>query len=379
MRPGLLRSGTQGEIDLSRVESYLTDLWRRMKEERAEGVTLDRVRVINLIVYGEDPSVVERAERLAGVLPARHPGRIVAVHLDPRRPGLRIEAGVAAHCVREVIARREVCGELITLDAPAATRRYVANAVAGLLVSDLPVALWWTGAPAAEDELFDDLTHELSDVVIVDSASGGGSGSAVRELADWAAGEHRHAQLGDLAWARLLPWRQVIAEFFDQQHTRTLVGDIRDVRITVAADSAPAEALLLAGWIASRLRWWLYGAIRAGAGLQLTYRSQPGERKVTITSDDNNTSRSLVAVELTAGAGDAPYRFEVHRGHDITVVHGHVTDPQGIRTARTAGLAEPEEETLVADLLDERMTDHVYEAALSAAADVVRALEPERP
>ncbi|MBI2761901.1 MAG: glucose-6-phosphate dehydrogenase assembly protein OpcA [Chloroflexi bacterium] len=376
MRPGLLRSGTQGEIDLSRVESYLTDLWRRMREDRAEGVALDRVRVLNLIVYGEDPSVVDRAERLAGVLPARHPGRIVAIHLDPRRPGQRIEAGVAAHCVREVIARREVCGELITLDAPAETRRYVANAVAGLLVSDLPVALWWTGRPAPEDDLFREMTRELSDVVIVDSSAGGAAGATIRGLADWLSGEHRHALLGDLAWARLLPWRQVVAEFFDQQHTRALVSDIRDVRITVSEEAPPAEALLLTGWLASRLRWWLHGVTRSDVGLQLTYRSQAGEHKVALAIGDGSAPAGLVAVELTAGSSATPYRFEVHRGHDITVIHGHVTAPDGVRTPRTAGLAEPEDETLVADLLDQRMTDHVYEAALSAAAEVARALEP---
>jgi hypothetical protein len=72
--------------------------------------------------------------------------------------------------------------------------------------------------------------------------------------------------------------------------------------------------------------------------------------------------------------GSEAFGFEVHRGHDVNVVHTHVTPPGGPRSARTTGLPEPRDEALVARLLNASLPDPLYRAALDRAAQIAGAL-----
>ena len=58
----------------------------------------------------------------------------------------------------------------------------------------------------------------------------------------------------DLAWLRSTPWRERIATLFDQPSRRPRLREIAQLRIRNVAESG-AAALLLCGWLTSRLRW----------------------------------------------------------------------------------------------------------------------------
>src|SRR5204862_6409631 len=63
-----------------------------------------------------------------------------------------------------------------------------------------------------------------------------------------------HAYVVDLAWLRSTPWRERVAAAFDPPRRR---GEL-DALTAVAVRHHPAStvaALLLAGWLASRLGW----------------------------------------------------------------------------------------------------------------------------
>ena len=63
----------------------------------------------------------------------------------------------------------------------------------------------------------------------------------------------RGAPLGDLAWARIFPWQSLAAECLDLPNLREHRGNIRKARV-VCAGAVGAEGLLLAGWMASRIK-----------------------------------------------------------------------------------------------------------------------------
>src|SRR5207245_2138248 len=63
-----------------------------------------------------------------------------------------------------------------------------------------------------------------------------------------------------LDWARLTPWRELVAQCFDSVETRPYLDRLTEVQIEYEDLSNGArvqrgQSLLLAGWLASRLGW----------------------------------------------------------------------------------------------------------------------------
>jgi glucose-6-phosphate dehydrogenase assembly protein OpcA len=80
--------------------------------------------------------------------------------------------------------------------------------------------------------------------------------------------ELRSAYVVDLAWLRTTPWRERLAASFDPPARRRSLAAIEGFTIRHQASST-ASALLLAGWLASRLHWDTRPLASAnGAGLR---------------------------------------------------------------------------------------------------------------
>src|SRR5437773_1322735 len=125
-----------------------------------------------------------------------------------------------------------------------------------LLVPDLPVFLWWTGTPPSDGRHVDDLVT-LADRLIVDSADFARADLTLPEVARLA---RFRVGITDLNWARLTDWRELIAQFFDVPAWRPFLNGITGIRAGFAVDMDgrdihPSQALLLLGWLASRLAW----------------------------------------------------------------------------------------------------------------------------
>src|SRR5207248_3049523 len=141
--------------------------------------------------------------------------------------------------------------------------------------------------------------------------------------------------------------------------------------VVSADEPRAAGALLLCGWLAARLRWRIETVEPERGGLRARFRDGAGTVEALLRRGGDGVAEGRpVEVRLSAGSGERAYAFEAHRGHDTTVVHGHVQAIGQARTARTAGVPEREDTTLVADLLDERASDPVYAAALERAAEL---------
>jgi len=71
--------------------------------------------------------------------------------------------------------------------------------------------------------------------------------------------------LRDLAWMRLRPWQDMIANFFDDP---ALLGELFSIRRLHIASGSDSEAFYLAGWLASRLDWQRPAATRSPTGTE---------------------------------------------------------------------------------------------------------------
>jgi glucose-6-phosphate dehydrogenase assembly protein OpcA len=115
-----------------------------------------------------------------------------------------------------------------------------------VLVSELPTVVW---APHGHD----DAVHALSgmiDVMLLDSDDVGDPAAAIDRAAD----ALRSSYVVDLAWLRTTPWRERLAASFDPPDRLPYLQRLGGLTVR-HRETSTASALLLAGWLASRLHW----------------------------------------------------------------------------------------------------------------------------
>ncbi|HEV2072333.1 MAG TPA: glucose-6-phosphate dehydrogenase assembly protein OpcA, partial [Thermomicrobiales bacterium] len=145
--------------------------------------------------------------------------------------------------------------------------------------------LWWPSGDFANSPVFQDLV-EIVDRLIVDSAQLGNDASALAQLRTLLDDED-DPWVGDFTWLRLQPWRQLVAQFFDPQEVQPALETIAQVNIAYTPTredrgSGLAAALLMVGWLASRLNWEVLEPLeqRKAGGWTTPLRSGNSDKKV---------------------------------------------------------------------------------------------------
>jgi glucose-6-phosphate dehydrogenase assembly protein OpcA len=245
------------------------------------------IATMNFIVYVENERyrdwVRERAQRIAD----KHPSRMIVLDAVKGERGARIVAGGAERRESSSVFRERVD---LGIDGVRAAQRV--HLVQALLARDIPCVLWWAADRLFSSETFKGLLAIVQHVIL-DSSGTGKDPDAIREFANFFA-DRRDVLLGDLAWMRLDPWRDVVAQFFDDPGLRQELFSLRKVRIASGSDS---EALYLGCWLASRLGWDVAdgSSFRDRAGVTIPFeRAREGEirrvRRVVLESTTSTYS-----------------------------------------------------------------------------------------
>jgi glucose-6-phosphate dehydrogenase assembly protein OpcA len=157
-----------------------------------------------------------------------------------------------------------------------------------LAISDLPLFLRWRGEPPFGEPHWEQLV-EIADRVVVDSSEW--EELRYRELA----GIFEHAAVSDIEWARTFEWRVKLAGCWPE---------IRDQEIRVRGPRA--EAALLRGWLASRLRRTIRPVEPAG---ELSVRL--GGEELRPPGEPEHSSSELLSAELDRFGRDRVYEDAV--------------------------------------------------------------------
>jgi len=357
-----LRLDETFDLDAGRIEAALRTLWQEAAEQ-SDGMPVARVQVMNLIVYTEDATGLGFIEEVLSLLPERHPCRVVVLEVDADQPR-PLSATVSARCLINPLGGRKVCAEEIRIQAGTDTRATLVDALRPLLVTDLPVVLWWTGRPRPADPVFRRFGAELVDRVLVDSALFRDPGAGLLALARWKDDARVRATVADLAWERVRPWRHLLAQTVDPPEARTRLPLLSDVSIGHAGDGAPPEeALLLAGWLAASLRWIPEDSPAHG---RVTLRA--GARAVTLRFEPTAvTPGPLHHVRLGAADGTTySVRAADQSGLGICTVEG----PDTARMERMVPFTHREPAQVALAAIGRPGHDPVYAAALAAAAEI---------
>ena len=354
-------------VDVQAIDAALERLREKAADAApAEGAALGaRTSVLTLVAYALDADAARRAGETIAALPEYHPSRSIVVLVQPSDGEPAIDARLSAHCHIAPGLEGQVCFEDVELTVGGRAARHLHSVVLPLLVPDLPVYSWWSGDLLGDLHILDEVL-DASDRFIVDSTRFSDARLGLPCLASLA--QRTATAVSDLNWARLSPWRRLIAQFFDSPSLQPYLGGLTAVDIEHAAGSA-AQSLLLTGWLASRLGWQPEGAdneayrLRSAAGsVRVSLRARP--------SPDGEPG-SLLAVRLAASRSGSEATFSIRRSEPQQVTIKIEAPEDGLeRAVRLAGGSDPE---MLARELEEPGRDPSYEEALAMAAALLDA------
>jgi glucose-6-phosphate dehydrogenase assembly protein OpcA len=315
-------------------------------------------RVLNLVCVVDKQYSGEIANRLRRV-GRYHPSRTIVCSVDPGRTTLDAVATISAPSeVRD--GDIGLLRETIVVECGQRHLKHLDRIVDPLVVTDLLTCVW---APHGHAEAVDALL-DLSQIVLLDSV----------DEPDPADALHRARQLSekvyvvDLAWLRSTPWRERIAATFDPDTVRPELRTIDGVTIRHHPDSA-ASAVLLIGWLASRLDWTV-GPLMSGRGgvLEGKVHARRQDVKVRLEPDARLHVRGLAGLTLSTASGRT---YSLDRGPGG--LRAHFQNKRGEQRDWTIlGASRGEAGILGEGIRQALLRDGTYTPALAAANDLLR-------
>ena len=415
-------------LDVEVVERQLAELWQETAGDTDDEVAVLRARVANLLVFVAHESLLEEVDSLMLDVTMVHPSRALIMLGEADTPDQDIEMFVTSLCQTDKrTGAKRLCGEVVILKARGKFIVELPSASLPLLVSDLTTFLWWRNEFQIEDKVFRSLLQG-SDRLVIDSDEFANPLQDLLEI-DRLFSQDQRVGVSDLNWARLTLWRGLLADFYDVPAYQTLLDEIDHVRIdyvspAVQPETVAPQALLLAGWLASRLGWKLLSETpekndatisfkfsRTDRGSELgssptvsegadrgssptpespagqpgwggTVREGAGDREITL--ELNRVPRAkhkpgrLVEVELRTN-GLEPASFSVKRSADNL----HVLAEANIGTDIQRGRVLPVRNRSLAHLLSREMeiltNDNLYQQALTVATTLIDSFNVLRP
>lgn len=317
VEPAVLNSWSGEDVSVKEVLDALDEL------RRPEQLPATRRTVLTLVVVAGGEEGAAWADRAVLELGGRHPARTLTLLPAPDAPpGLDADVQLLGG----ETDGRKVWFEHVELEVRGPAAHHLDSLIEPFTVADLPVVVWFLGRLPAED----DPLLSAADLVLLDSREFGDV-DCFRTVA--ALGESRPVL--DLSWARLLPWRSLLASLFDAPDYAPFLDGVRSVR--VRGRTGPRH--LLAAWIASRLALsahivHLEEAEHVGIELVAEHDGRRGEFSVVRPDDD----RTVLAVARVEG---------------------------GPETRSTASLTDASPSWGLTEALGQMGPDEVYEAALA--------------
>jgi glucose-6-phosphate dehydrogenase assembly protein OpcA len=356
------------QVEVSAIEDALTQLWT--SSGGGARATM-HTYVLNLIIFAGSRIDREEIEAVAARVGASHPARTIILYTSAST-GSRLDAWVSAQ-VEYPGADERTGSEQITLEAAGESVRQLPGAILPHLIPDIPVVLWWPGEGVFAHPIFMQLM-DASDQLVIDTGAYPDPLTMLPMLQTTMTEEYPGIAFLDVTWARMTPWRELTAQFFDSSQTRPYLDGVDRVIVTYAlgadGEVRPEQGLLYASWLVSRLGWETIPNLRRlGRQALLVVRREdvPVTIELSALRAEDLPAGSLLTTTLMAQHKDSTAAFTIQRADDRE--HAVVTMTMDDQTASERIV--PMIEGTVADVLsDETMTvkrDHVFEEALTAA------------
>ena len=366
-------------LDVDAVERALAELW----QETAEGEQIEtdeavmRARVANLMVVVTNDAELSETQQTIRDLAAIHPCRALVMLADRQSADRDIEMFVSASCQsQQSSTTTELSCEEITLIARGKFASELPSAVVPLLVPDLPVFLWWQDLHRLDDDTLQPLSR-AADRLVIDSVDLAGMDLELDSIEELFKRQRNESiAVSDINWARLTSWRALLANFYDVQEYRVALADLEYVRVDYGrplgkANGIATQALLIAGWLASRLNWRIESQREEAKKTLFVARRTDGG---AVTLELNEVERPemkpgrLARVELQSAVSGAS--FVVQRAENGLHLETQATLEDRLCPGRTLPVRNRSTAELLAREMEILARDTTYEAAVSVAGSL---------
>ncbi|CAN5313494.1 glucose-6-phosphate dehydrogenase assembly protein OpcA [soil metagenome] len=354
----------ESSFTVESIESELKHAWAELGAQAEESNTLAPVRtsILTLVVVARGEAEITDAratlDRLVRVLPSR------VILVSVLRDKENISARVSAHCAFS-LSEQGSCYERIEIETGQTNLRAIPSILTQLEISDLPTFIWWIGPVDLRSPEFSRISR-AAQRVIIDSARFNHPLESMGHYAEYMA--HNHGDLAgtDLTWSRLLAWRELLAQSFDNPAAQEMLSSLQRVDMTYDP-GYEADALLTAGWLTSRLGWEPDAASETRDTITFSACDQ-NQRTVRFNlTEISGAGIGLRSVRLVSHSGQKSSRVTVRRlDRQRAAVHIEMTGmPRQQRVVKC--IDNTDDQVLGTELL-QFGRDQVYEHALNHAA-----------
>jgi glucose-6-phosphate dehydrogenase assembly protein OpcA len=334
----------------SDIEEALRHLLRERHGEDARYVP---GRVLNLVCIVDRDWVGEIVNRLDRT-GRYHASRTIILAIEPGRTTIDAVARMASETDPQPGAFA-LLRENIVVTIGDRHVEHLATIVDPLVISDLPTMVW---SPHAHPEAVDALVP-LAQVVLLDSVDEPNVRDALgraRDLAD--AGLY----VVDLAWLRSTPWRERLAASFDPALLRGELARLTRFEVRHHASSG-AAALLLLGWVASRLGWRTEPLVQTDGAWRGRAQGRGQDVELSLVTDPEQSVPGLAGLTVETASGR---HLALDRGPGG--LRAHYTNRRGDeRTWTVVGASRGEPGILGEGIRQALLRDPTYKPALAAA------------
>jgi glucose-6-phosphate dehydrogenase assembly protein OpcA len=275
-------------------------LRRMLVESQASHSGYGLARALNMVCVVDSRSREEVAARLRGA-GRYHASRTIVCVIEPGRATIDATAEISSD-VSPGAGELALLREMVTLELGQEHVPRLESIVDPLVVTDLPTLIW------SPDRHWDAVRTllPLAQAVLLDSTD-------EPEIAD---GLNRACELlesayvVDLSWLRSTPWRERVATTFDPPDLRPDLRTISAVTVRHHPESA-VVALLLVGWLASRLDWGVGALARHNGTLGGALQAGGQDVQVELEPTPSQQVRGLAGLTLETATGR---RLSLDRG-----------------------------------------------------------------
>ena len=370
---------SSSEINVRAIERELTSLWQQASEHEDGGIM--RASTLNLLVFVTSQAEAAMLDDTLTEVTAAHPSRAIMIIADSQSQESVLAAQVTSRCTLPTATSKQVCCEQVTITAAGSELDEMPSAVAPLLVSDLPVYLWWQAVPRITDKVTFRRLADLSDRVIIDSADFNDPHGDMASMAAVLRETPRWTAISDLNWARLTAWRALLAGFYDVSEYCPLLAQLNNVVIEYSSAGADTEALspralLLGGWLASRLGWQLESGPATHSAGASRFAFTKDDRRITLefARTEREIEPGRIAMVTMRSAADESASFKVRRSGDAQRIETVVARGEERIAQRVLSYESLKESELIGRELEILGHDRVYEQAVLAAGEMVKAV-----
>jgi glucose-6-phosphate dehydrogenase assembly protein OpcA len=265
-----------------------------------------RIATMALLVFAEDEPLAQWARERAHIFAERHASRVIVLN--------------AASAENPPAADIEEWVEIGVHDSPPGRVHALA---AAMLPAGVPRVLLWVAPRTGSDDRFAMLATEVR-TILLDSSRARDDAAALADLVSYLSQDPHVPGIHDLAYLRLAPWQEIVADFFDE---KSFIDDLFELQQVTVTTGSEAEAYYLLGWLASRLEWepgkaGRFRHARNGHEIRYTIEREGKARRVRcITLESRSTRFRACLCDPDAGAVSLEVSGKKERPKRVAPLH----------------------------------------------------------